>query len=91
MVNKPIKLTLVASRGPVELQSFRREMVDLVPDVSTVVRDVLFDPQTSGGLLIGCAEKYAFELKNRLIAKGVNNTAIIGKVYDNEKAMINVL
>lgn len=72
-------------------RSFRQEMVDLAPDVSAVMRDVLFDPQTSGGLLIGCAEKYAFELKNRLIAKGVKNTAIIGKVYDNEKEMINVV
>ena len=72
-------------------RSFRQEMVDLVPDVSAVMRDVLFDPQTSGGLLIGCAEKYAVELKNRLIAKGVKNTAIIGKVYDNEKGMINVV
>ena len=72
-------------------RSFRQEMVDLAPDVSAVMRDVLFDPQTSGGLLIGCAEKYAFELKNRLIAKGVKNTAIIGKVYDNEKGMINVV
>lgn len=72
-------------------RSFRQEMVDLVPDVSAVMRDVLFDPQTSGGLLIGCAEKYAVELKNRLIAKGVKNTAIIGKVYDNEKERINVV
>ena len=72
-------------------RSFRQEMVDLAPDVSAVMRDVLFDPQTSGGLLIGCAEKYAVELKNRLIAKGVKNTAIIGKVYDNEKERINVV
>jgi len=55
------------------------------------MRDVLFDPQTSGGLLIGCAEKHAFELKNRLVARGVKNTAIIGKVYDNEKEMITVV
>jgi len=71
-------------------RSFRQKMVNLAADVSPVMRDVLFDPQTSGGLLIGCPEKYAFELKNRLIAEGVKNTAIIGKVTDNEKEMIYV-
>ena len=56
-----------------------------------VMRDVLFDPQTSGGLLIGCAEKNAFELKERLIAAGVKSTAIIGKVFDNQRGIINII
>jgi selenide,water dikinase len=72
-------------------RSFRQKMVRLASNVSPVMRDVLFDPQTSGGLLIGCAEKKAFELKNRLIAAGVKNTAIIGKVYDNEREIINII
>ena len=72
-------------------RSFRQEMVKLAPDVSPIMRDVLFDPQTSGGLLIGCAKKHAFELKNRLIAEGVKNTAIIGEVFENEKGMINII
>lgn len=72
-------------------RSFRQDMVNLAADVSPIMRDVLFDPQTSGGLLIGCPEKYTFELKNRLIAEGVENTAIIGKVTDIGKEMIYVV
>jgi hypothetical protein len=41
--------------------------------------------------LIGCPQKYAVELKKRLIAKGVKHTAIIGKVFDKEKEIINVV
>ncbi len=72
-------------------RSFRQEMVKLAPDISPIMRDVLFDPQTSGGLLIGCPAKYAVELKKHLIAKGAKHTAIIGKVYDQEKEIINIV
>jgi selenide,water dikinase len=72
-------------------RSFRQKMVKLAPDISPIMRDVIFDPQTSGGLLIGCPEKYAVELKKNLIASGVKLTAIIGKVSDNEKEIINIV
>ena len=72
-------------------RSFRQEMVELAPNINPIMRDVLFDPQTSGGLLIGCPEKYTVELKKRMIAEGVKHTAIIGKVYDNDKVMINIV
>ena len=66
-------------------------MFKLAPGISPVMRNVLFDPQTSGGLLIGCPAQYAVELKKHLIAKGVKHTAIIGKVYDKEKNMIDIV
>jgi selenide,water dikinase len=72
-------------------RSFRQEMVELAPNINPIMRDVLFDPQTSGGLLIGCPEKYTVELKKRMIAEGVKHTAIIGKVYDNDKVMIKIV
>ncbi len=61
---------------------FREAMVD-VSAISPVVRDVLFDPQTSGGLLIGCPEQFALALTDRLIAEGVEYAAIIGAADDN--------
>jgi selenide,water dikinase len=72
-------------------RSFRQEMVKLAPGIGPIMRDVLFDPQTSGGLLIGCPAQYAVELKKHLIAKGVKHAAIIGKVYDREKDMIDIV
>ena len=72
-------------------RSFRQDMVQVASNVSPVMRDVLFDPQTSGGLLVGCAQKQARELKNRLIAEGVADTAIIGRVTDDPTEKINVV
>ena len=72
-------------------RSFRQEMVKLAPDISPIMRDVLFDPQTSGGLLIGCPDKHVPELKKDLIAKGVRHASIIGKVFDKEKEIINIV
>jgi len=71
-------------------RSFRQSMVQLAPGVSPIVRDVLFDPQTSGGLLFGCGEKHAFELKRRLVDAGVEEAAIIGRVDDDTNEMIKV-
>jgi selenide,water dikinase len=72
-------------------RSFRQEMVKLAPDISPIMRDVLFDPQTSGGLLIGCPYHHAPELKKKLIAKGVKHAAIIGKLFNKEKEIINIV
>lgn len=65
-------------------------------NVSQEIEDVLFDPQTSGGLLISVAEKDAFPLYNELkssLAKTVCGTpSIIGTVKkrESEKVVITV-
>ena len=69
------------SKALVEPQNFRQEMFKLAPGISPVMRDVLFNPQTSGGLLIGCPAQYAVE-KDRL------NTVEV--IVDNEAARENV-
>ena len=46
------------------------------PGVSTALRDVIFDPQTSGGLLIAAASGRAGELVQALAAEGVPVTAV---------------
>lgn len=71
-------------------RNFRAAMADF-SSISPIVRDVFFDPQTSGGLLIGCPEKNAFELKNRLTAEGVESAAIIGIADDTEKGKITIV
>lgn len=63
---------------------FRKDFVDLKESVSPIMRDILFDPQTSGGLLIGCPEEHAQNLIKRLIDNGVEDAAIIGMVVDLE-------
>ncbi len=70
---------------------FREAMVRLAPDVSPVVRDVLFDPQTSGGLLFGCRAKDAPEIEKRLADASVADAAVIGRVSNDESELIQVI
>jgi len=63
-------------------RAFRKDMVNLKAGVSPVMRDILFDPQTSGGLLMGCPEGEAQSLVTRLIDNGVEGAAIIGQVFE---------
>jgi len=71
-------------------RKFRECMVDISPDVDPVVQDILFDPQTSGGLLICVEAGSADDLLNSLIKKGMNWTAIIGEVLPEPKERILV-
>ncbi len=70
-------------------RNFRSDIVKLRPNITPVMRDILFDPQTSGGLLIGCSEKDSENLVKRLIDKGVEHAAIIGKVHNTNSDSIN--
>ena len=65
-------------------------------NVAQEVEDVLFDPQTSGGLLISVAEKDSKDLYNELTFSLANTVCgqpcIIGSVKkrDTNKAIITV-
>lgn len=69
---------------------FRQDMVTLGPKITPVIRDILFDPQTSGGLLMGCPENRAEELVHQLTDAGVEHAARIGQVHEG-KAEITVM
>jgi selenide,water dikinase len=45
------------------------------------MQDIMYDPQTSGGLLIAVAEKDAAKLHHELVESGVS-AAIIGYVTE---------
>ena len=76
--------------GAYKNRQFREVMVDFSSSVDRIVQDVLFDPQTSGGLLICVERKSAEELVDRLKKKGVENARIIGKVLPKPKGRIIV-
>lgn len=71
-------------------RSFRQNMIKLDKNLSPILRDVLFDPQTSGGLLIGCPDAYGKELQKNLIDEGVVDVATIGRVYEKPKGIIRI-
>ncbi len=71
-------------------RQFREPMVDISPSIDPVVQDILFDPQTSGGLLICVDPGSAYDLLNRLREKGVSLAAIIGEVVSEPRERISV-
>jgi len=61
-------------------REFYSKMVDIASQVPEHVQDILFDPQTSGGLLISLAPEAAQRLLNRLHKVGVPDATVIGEV-----------
>ncbi len=76
--------------GAYRNREFRLFMVDFAPTVSRIFQDVLFDPQTSGGLLICVAPEKAQDLLKALKEKGVEDAAMVGEVIAEPKERIAV-
>jgi len=64
--------------------------VEFQPEVPVNLQDLLFDPQTSGGLLISLAEDLAADLLTELHAAGVAVAARIGRVTGKGTGKIHV-
>ena len=76
--------------GTYNNRKFRECMVDFTPSVDRLLQDVLFDPQTSGGLLMCVDRESADELLDKLKEKGLATAAIIGEVLAEPKERILV-
>ena len=61
-------------------REFRQDMISFAPSVDRLFQDILFDPQTSGGLLISVGPEIVEDLLAQLKDKGINEAAIIGEV-----------
>jgi selenide,water dikinase len=72
-------------------RDFRQHMVDIDKKVPKYLRDILFDPQTSGGLLISVPGARASGLLKKLHAAGIAEAAIIGEVVAEPKGRIKVI
>ena len=70
---------------------FRENMIDISNSVARERMDVLFDPQTSGGLLISANPAAADSLVNALQEGGVADACIIGDVVDDAQERISVV
>lgn len=75
--------------GAYRNREFRMPMVDL-SSVDLVMQDILFDPQTSGGLLICVQRERAEDLLAELRREGISEAALIGEVVSHPKARISV-
>lgn len=66
--------------GAYNNRNFRGSFVDFGADIAQKMQDLLFDPQTSGGLLIAVAPGEADRLVAALKANGVDCAAVVGEV-----------
>ncbi len=65
--------------------------VDFAPGVPGVLRDLLFDPQTSGGLLIAVAPDRLEALRTAMEKQNVAPAAVVGRVTPGKAGTISVL
>lgn len=76
--------------GTYNNREFRKSITEFAPSVDRLTQDVLFDPQTSGGLLICVDGEKADSLLHDLKKKGVEKAAVIGEVISGPRETIVV-
>lgn len=76
--------------GAYRNREFRTKMVDIQQGISDELAITLFDPQTSGGLLIVLSGNDAEKLVLQLREDGVEDAAIIGEIIDAHPGRIVV-
>lgn len=69
--------------GTFKNKEFRLGMIEFSSGVDPLIRDILFDPQTSGGLMICVKREQADALVSKLIDEGVAASKIIGEVISS--------
>jgi selenide,water dikinase len=72
-------------------RAFREEMIAFAETVPRTLQDVLFDPQTSGGLLISISENQAGALVEALKDRGIGDAARIGEIIEGPDERIHVV
>ncbi len=71
-------------------RDYRENMIDINEGVPPYLQDILFDPQTSGGLLISVPARKAPGLLDSLHQAGVSEAAVIGEATAENKGRIKV-
>jgi selenide,water dikinase len=77
--------------GAMKNKTFRASMVTFSDNMDPIMQDILFDPQTSGGLLIGVSGTDVHALLEELKTKGISHSTIIGIVTDEPAGRIAVV
>ena len=76
--------------GTYKNRDFIGSKCEVEESVKSELADIIFDPQTSGGLLIGLPAKYANDLLSELKSNGIEGAQIIGTIKESDKQKIIV-
>jgi selenide,water dikinase len=71
-------------------REFYGKMVEFYKQVPGYIQDILFDPQTSGGLLISVAPEKAELLLGKLKKAGILEAAVVGEIISKPVAKIAI-
>jgi len=77
--------------GAYNNRTFREEMISFSPQVPRTLQDILFDPQTSGGLLISVRENQAEKLLHALKENNIEEAALIGEIVPGPEEKIEIM
>jgi len=69
-------------------RKFREHLIEMEREIEASMLDILFDPQTSGGLLISLPEDKVPALLQEFRKKNVHDVAIIAEVMIEPKHKI---
>ncbi len=72
-------------------REYLQDKITVDKSIREGVVEVAFDPQTSGGLLIALAQKYASKLVEELLKNGVNDATAIGYATSLQKAWVRLV
>jgi selenide, water dikinase len=72
-------------------RDYRQGLVDIDFKIPPFLQDIMYDPQTSGGLLISLPKAKASRLLKKLRARGVTNAVVIGEVVGENIGRIRVI
>jgi selenide, water dikinase len=71
-------------------RQFRMSSIEFSSDCPEWLADILFDPQTAGGLLLSVAPEQATGLLNKFHRSGLNDAAAIGEITVEKRGKIIV-
>jgi selenide,water dikinase len=77
--------------GAYKNREFREQMITLAETVPRTIQDLLFDPQTSGGLLISISDVHCGDLVSALKDGSIADAAQIGDIVGSQEEGISVI
>lgn len=81
----------IIPEGAYKNMGYAGDDVHISDEVEESISDILYDPQTSGGLLVSVPREYAEEMARDMISNGAVVAEIIGEVVEKRDKYIEVI